>query len=124
MGPEAASAPAQKPFRRHGHPQPFRKVDRAWLERIVAGGGVYVADLPAPFAERLIGKTAIVLLVSEKDGQRPRWLGTVRGVAKPAEPARGSAVILKLFSINEASSDASDRVVQQHHPSLIPDDIY
>lgn len=86
MGPETASAPAQKPFRRHGHPRPLRKTDRAWLERIVAGG-VHVADLPSPVAERLIAKGAIALLVPEKDGQRPLWLGTVRGVAKLAEPA-------------------------------------
>ena len=87
MGPETACAPAERAFRRHGHPQPLRKIDRAWLQRIVAGGGMNVADLPAPVAERLVAKGTIVLVVPERAGQRPRWLGTERGVEKLAEPA-------------------------------------
>jgi hypothetical protein len=86
MSPEIASARTERAFHLHRHPQPLRKTDRAWLKLIVAGV-VYVADLPAPVAERLIARRAIALLVSQEAGQRPRWLGTARGVAKLAEPA-------------------------------------
>lgn len=86
MGLQTASEPAGGAFRRLHDPQPLRKTDRAWLERIVAGG-VYVADLPAPIAERLIAKRAISLLAPLKVDERPRWLGTARGIEKLAEPA-------------------------------------
>ncbi len=47
---------------------------------------MYVADLAAPGAEQLIIKRAIAMLVPERDGERPRWLGTAQGVAKLADP--------------------------------------